>query len=300
MSRPVPALLIALLVVAVAVPAIALDDHLQCFQIKDPLNLAAVVDLNSPLLGLAPGCKVSTTKFFCVPVAKIVVSAEDKKTHVPIVPFPIDGANPGKRLCYKVKCPTAAIPDQAVSDQFGNRVVAKLKTSLLCTPAEAVTSPDRFVDNGDGTITDNATGLQWEKKDGADGMASSANHHDVDNTYAWDDFVTPGAGGGGFLDVLNDCRSADGVTTTGGFAGHCDWRLPSLAELKSILLEPEPCGTSPCIDPTFGPTFAGMYWSATNHDPGIGVTWVVTFTDGNDFLALRTAPQHARAVRVAF
>jgi len=33
------------------------------------------------------------------------------------------------------------------------------------------------VDNGDGTITDPATGLMWEKKDDGEGI------HDVGNTY---------------------------------------------------------------------------------------------------------------------
>src|SRR5262249_19397201 len=42
-----------------------------------------------------------------------------------------------------------------------------------------------FADNGDGTVTDNRTGLQWEKKDGDDGTVNEADLHDVDNGYAW-------------------------------------------------------------------------------------------------------------------
>src|SRR5215475_7571875 len=43
----------------------------------------------------------------------------------------------------------------------------------------------RFVDNGDGTVTDQATGLVWEKKDNLDGNANFADPHDADNTYTW-------------------------------------------------------------------------------------------------------------------
>ena len=40
-------------------------------------------------------------------------------------------------------------------------------------------APRSFTDNGDGTITDNTTGLMWEKKDDFGGL------HDQDNTYTW-------------------------------------------------------------------------------------------------------------------
>ena len=43
----------------------------------------------------------------------------------------------------------------------------------------------RFIDNGNGTITDTRTRLTWEKKNGADGVADPGNPHDVDNTYTW-------------------------------------------------------------------------------------------------------------------
>ena len=36
-----------------------------------------------------------------------------------------------------------------------------------------------YTDNSDGTITDNNTGLMWEKKDDSGGI------HDQDNTYTW-------------------------------------------------------------------------------------------------------------------
>ncbi|MEO7589845.1 MAG: phage tail protein, partial [Byssovorax sp.] len=111
------------------------NDHLECYQVKDPLALTAVVDLASPQFGLDPGCKVSKAKYFCAPAKKTVISATAKK--VPIVPLPITGPDAGDRVCYKVKCPlpATAIPDQVITDQFGTRTVSKFKASYLCTPA---------------------------------------------------------------------------------------------------------------------------------------------------------------------
>ena len=60
---------------------------------------------------------------------------------------------------------------------------------------------------------------------------------------------------------------------TGGFAGHCDWRLPTIHELLTIRdIAEGNCGggSGPCIDPSFGPTAASHYWSSTTYygDPG--------------------------------
>src|SRR5215813_15381269 len=89
-----------------------------------------------------------------------------------------------------------------------------------------------FTDNGDGTITDNTTGLMWEKKDQSGGI------HDWGNTYTWCVDVSP-------VDSLcdNGTNEMDGTIVTSflatlnggsGFAGHTDWRIPNANELESI------------------------------------------------------------------
>lgn len=144
---------------------------------------------------------------------------------------------------------------------------------------------ERFVDNGDGTITDNETGLMWEKKYSDDGVQDFSNPHDVDNLYSWtstaDSDLTNGDGTAftDFLSKLNQ-EATDNPDST-CFANHCDWRIPRLAELRSILLKQFPCSTSrPCIDPIFGLTEATNYWSYTFYAANPSVGWCVNFLSG--------------------
>lgn len=60
----------------------------------------------------------------------------------------------------------------------------------------------RFTDNGDGTVTDNLTGLMWVKSPDSNGRA-------------WNDAV-------------DYCNNLD-------FAGYTDWRLPNVNELESLV-----------------------------------------------------------------
>ena len=95
-----------------------------------------------------------------------------------------------------------------------------------------------------------------------------------------------------FLSSLNggttgvgNCTSTDGVTQTGGFAGHCDWRLPTVAELKSLFEVTDPscidtCSNGNfigvCDDPTLGPLrTCGPYWTSTSVNPVGGDNSVV-------------------------
>lgn len=109
-----------------------------------------------------------------------------------------------------------------------------------------------FFDNGDGTITDLATGLMWMQVDsGALGA---------------------GSGGDGRMNWEDALAWADGLD----YAGYQDWHLPSIKELQSLLdYSHSPDTTaSAAIDPLFsctsyvdgnGLTDYRYYWSNTTH-----------------------------------
>jgi hypothetical protein len=204
------------------------------------------------------------------------------------------GGQPGNFLCYKAKCTSASqiIPGE---DQFAADHSLELKkTQLVCAPFVDPSAP-RFVDNGDGTVTDTQTGLMWEKKDDLGGI------HDKDNIYGWSGSGTDPDGPAfvDFLGTLNNGTSSDGTTISGCFAGHCDWRLPTSAELQTIVDASAPgCGSgSACIDATFGPTVASNYWSSTTLAGTPFSAWLVGFYDGSASTYYKLYYLYVRAVR---
>jgi len=90
-----------------------------------------------------------------------------------------------------------------------------------------VHTPGRFVDNGDGTVTDTATRLMWEQNKGPSGRT-------------WQD--------------------ADNYCAALTLAGHDDWRLPTIWELFSVIQ----FESQDLMDPAFyfEPGLNG-YWSST-------------------------------------
>ena len=100
-----------------------------------------------------------------------------------------------------------------------------------------------FTDNGNGTVTDSATGLMWQQSDSGEGMA-------------WGE-------------ALAYAESLD-------LGGHDDWRLPNTKELQSIVDYTRSPGSSSsaAIDPVFtctqitNETLATdypWYWTGTTH-----------------------------------
>jgi hypothetical protein len=158
----------------------------------------------------------------------------------------------------------------------------------------------RYVDNGNGTVSDLNTGLVWEKKS----AAGTGDVHDVDNLYSWSisGIAPDGQAFTVFLATLNNGVSTDGGATTaitGCFANHCDWRLPSIVELQGIV-ETSATGCtsgSPCIDPTFGPTQSNLYWSATTNAVNAYGAWGVYFFNGSVLGGLKAGGLYVRAVR---
>jgi len=156
----------------------------------------------------------------------------------------------------------------------------------------------RFVDNGDGTVTDNTTGLMWEKKS----AAGTGDVHDVSNLYAWTSTDSPepdGALFSTFLQQLNGLDSAGGIAGgTACFAGHCDWRIPEIGELRSILSAAYPnCMTAPCIiDPILLPVQT-LHWSSSSDAGANFSAWYVDFGNGSVFSRRKLFQFYARAVR---
>lgn len=149
-----------------------------------------------------------------------------------------------------------------------------------------------YTDNGDGTITDNATGLMWEK------LSDDGSIHDKDTFYSWDnDALVPWDGAFTKIAALNG---------GGGFAGYTDWRLPNIRELESIVDR----GRWPAIDPAFNTgcvaactvttcscTFMDYYWSSTSFQDGPGNAWLVGVEDGDVNYAFKSNIYYVRAVR---
>lgn len=97
-----------------------------------------------------------------------------------------------------------------------------------------------------------------------------------------------------YLSRLNNCTSSDGTDHSfDGSWGYCDWRLPTIQKLKTIL----DCSFSPCINPVFGATAANSYWSATTYALNPGFAYDVGFGDGILHLDLKGATFGVRAVR---
>ncbi len=105
---------------------------------------------------------------------------------------------------------------------------------------------NQFRDNGDGTVTDQATGLTWSRMDSGRGMT-------------WSEALA-------YAEGLN-------------LAGHSDWRLPNAKELQYIVdytRSPDTTGSA-AIDPLFQSTSIvnekgqkdyPFYWTSTTHLDG--------------------------------
>jgi hypothetical protein len=158
----------------------------------------------------------------------------------------------------------------------------------------------RYLDNGDGTVSDLNNGLIWEQKD-----AVCPGAHCYTDTFTWTanpEFTPDGTAFSIFLYGLNGGTSPDGAATSGCFAGHCDWRLPTVEELTAIVDPTQgfcsgPSGSGPCIDPVFGPTPALFYWSTTTDADIPYQAYGVFFGIGGPVAVIKAGIGYVRAVR---
>jgi len=126
-------------------------------------------------------------------------------------------------------------------------------------------SENHYIDNGDGTVTDTATGLMWQQEM-VDGKT-------------WQEALD-------YVKVL-------------GLAGYNDWRLPIIDELQTLS---DYHRYNPAIDTTTFPATLSLhyYWSSTTSAissyPNDNA-WCVHFTDGHIYYLYKAYAYSVRAVR---
>ena len=164
-----------------------------------------------------------------------------------------------------------------------------------------------WVDNGDGTVTNNVTGLMWEQKTGTLGSPVSCpctDPHNVNNYYTWSVGGYVGIDPVGtlftdFLAKINGGASNYTDVSITPFAQYNDWRIPTVVELQSILdTSAAGCNAGlPCINAVFGPTQAWDYWSSSSSAGNPLNAWYVFFPTGSVGWDFKFYGFYARAVR---
>ncbi|MBK1724397.1 DUF1566 domain-containing protein [Thiocystis violacea] len=134
---------------------------------------------------------------------------------------------------------------------YGLNLFGREKTfPVICVRGNEDYGHNDFVDNGDGTISDRATGLMWARNDSGSDVPSGLNW---EQALAW-------------VESRNTAR----------YLGYSDWRLPNVKELQGLVdygRAPETTASA-AIDSRFNATAitneAGQadfpfYWSSTTH-----------------------------------
>lgn len=150
-----------------------------------------------------------------------------------------------------------------INFNYGNDNTSdKLKYELYVRAVRGVQSPNNFVDNGNGTVTDKTTGLMWQQATAT-------------GTYKWDQ-------------ALDYCETLS-------LGGRTDWRLPNIKELRSLV---DYSTYDPAVNTIFSPdTNSSNYWSSTTGADDTGRAWRINFNNGNDSCSSKSNDDYVRAVR---
>lgn len=153
----------------------------------------------------------------------------------------------------------------------------------------APSRPNDFSPQGDGTAIDKRTGLQW--------MRCSLGQKWIGKTCSGEP---------------NRYNLQDALNQSPEFAGYADWRLPSLAELETLVYcrsgrdEGRSGALIACKGENLPPTIArqtfprtsdGFYWSSSPYAGSYEGAWGVYFNYGSDYYYSKLYRHYVRLVR---
>jgi len=134
----------------------------------------------------------------------------------------------------------------------------------------------RFTDNGNGTVTDNLTGLIWLRNANCTDTVGGINKSDSGGVLSWANALTWSNNlASGFCGLSDDSSAGD-------------WRLPNVLELQSLIhygfINPAVPNTAGTGQWTEGNPFTGvvlnLYWSATPWAWETNHAWTVSPENG--------------------
>ncbi|MBF0416532.1 MAG: DUF1566 domain-containing protein [Magnetococcales bacterium] len=176
--------------------------------------------------------------------------------------------------------PSVPVTSTAVSVSSTTTTVPSAVTTSSSSSSQSQTLSEKphFTDNNDGTFTDNKTGLTWLKKASCLGTSTWANAANSALTVAT-------------LHSLQCGISGDALTK--------GWRLPTLSELKTLVVVGESSPMVSTDNPARGEV-ASTYWSSTEASPYQAVIpapsspyyytvprmWSVNFSKGSELKIL--------------
>ena len=132
----------------------------------------------------------------------------------------------------------------------------------------------RFTDHGDGTITDNQTGLMWTKDAGTPTVGSCAG-----GIKTWQ----------GALDYVTCLNGINHL-------GHSDWKLPGVKELIS-LVDYSRFGPPLPLSHSFLNVQSSGYWSSNSYAGTTDGAWVVAMWGGHVLNDAKTSSRYVWPVR---
>jgi hypothetical protein len=136
---------------------------------------------------------------------------------------------------------------------------------------------NRYADQGNGTVLDTKTGLQWMRSALGQTWNGQINTAEA-KRYTW-------------AEAINAVKD---FNQTGGFAGYQDWRVPTIDELKTIVER----GKKPAINHTLFPaTPLSLFWSSTSAVNINQSAWAVYFYGGSAYWYGKTSYYYLRLVR---